>query len=90
MTGTEILTEEIEETETDEIITTGIATIKAVEEVTTTETGATTIGATMTEIISTAQHKIAMMTDVIIGATVDATKEDVRTIAETETDATTE
>ena len=56
----------------------------------TTEIGDTTIGATTTEIISTAQPKTAMMTDEIIGAMVGATKEDVRTIAETETNATTE
>ena len=90
MTGTETVIEVTEETETDVITTIGIVTIKEVDEVITTEMGATTIGATTTEIISTAQHKTAMMTDVIIGATVVATKEDVRTIAETETGATTE
>ena len=90
MTGIETLIEVTEETETDVIITIGIATIKAVEEVITTEMGATTIGATTTEIISMAQPKTALMIDEIIDATVDATTEDVQTIVETATDATTE
>ena len=88
--GTEIRIRVTEETETDAIITIGIATITEEGTVITMEMVAMKIGATTTEIINTEEAKTKMMTDEIIGATVDARREDDQTIDEMATDATTE